>query len=77
MIKSAKVIEINGGQVLVLPDNVRFGVSEVMVNQIGDATIIYEKDRAFDIMKQGIDGFTEDCFADRYAEMEKADGVSA
>lgn len=60
----AKVFETGRSQAVRLPKKFRFDDSEVLVQRVGDVVLLAPKDTAWQAFLEGINGFTDDFFAD-------------
>ena len=60
----AKVFESGHSQAVRLPKKFRFSEEEVFVQRIGDAVLLTPKDAAWKTFMEGINGFSDDFFAD-------------
>ncbi len=59
--ETAKVFQNGRSQAVRLPKEFRFDCDEVVVKKLGDMVLLYPEDKAFDIFKESIGGFTDDC----------------
>ena len=64
MMETAKVFETGRSQAVRLPKKFRFDVGEVVVQQLGDAVILVPKQSLWKTFVEGVDGFSDDFFAD-------------
>lgn len=64
MMETAKVFETGRSQAVRLPKKFRFDVDEVVVQQLGDAVILVPKQSLWKTFVEGVDGFSDDFFAD-------------
>ena len=60
--ETAKIFENGRSQAVRLPKKFRFGVDEVVVQQLGDAVILVPKESVWNIFMEGLNSFTEDIF---------------
>lgn len=58
--ETAKIFTNGASQAVRLPKEYRFDCDEVAIKKIGKVVMLYPKDKAFQIFKDGIDGFTND-----------------
>ena len=58
--QTAKVFENGRSQAVRLPREFRFSENEVYIQKLGDAVILYPKNRVLDIFLEGINGFSDD-----------------
>jgi antitoxin VapB len=61
--ETAKIFENGRSQAVRLPKKFRFNAEEVFVQQLGDAVILVPKESLWQTFLEGIDGFTDDVFA--------------
>ncbi len=61
--ETAKVFETGRSQAVRLPKKFRFDVDEVVIQQLGDAVILVPKKSLWKTFVEGIDGFSDDFFA--------------
>jgi antitoxin VapB len=61
---TAKLFTNGQSQAVRLPKEYRFGSNEVYIKRIGDAVVLFPKDRAWDIFLSGLAGFTDDFMAE-------------
>ena len=62
--ETAKIFENGGSQAVRLPKKFRFNTDEVIVQQLGDAVILVPKESMWQTFMDGLNGFTDDIFAD-------------
>lgn len=62
--ETAKVFETGRSQAVRLPKKFRFDVDEVVIQQLGDAVILVPKKSLWKTFVEGVDGFSDDFFAD-------------
>lgn len=62
--ETARIFENGRSQAVRLPKKFRFNVDEVVVQQLGDAVILVPKESLWKVFMEGLDGFTDDIFAD-------------
>ena len=62
--ETAKIFEIGRSQAVRLPKKFRFNIDEVIVQQLGDAVILVPKESMWQTFMDGLNGFTDDIFAD-------------
>jgi antitoxin VapB len=56
---------LNGqSQAVRLPKAYRFNGDEVYIKKIGDAVVLFPKDREWDMFLRGLDGFSDDFMND-------------
>ena len=60
----AKIFETGRSQAVRLPKKFRFQEKEVLIQRLGELVVMAPKDAAWRIFLEGLDGFTEDFFAD-------------
>ena len=60
----AKVFENGRSQAIRLPKKFRFNADEVIVHRFGKSVVLTPKDDLWETFMSGINGFTDDCFAD-------------
>ncbi|MCM1166651.1 MAG: type II toxin-antitoxin system VapB family antitoxin [Lachnospiraceae bacterium] len=58
--ETAKVFQNGRSQAVRLPKEFRFDCDEVVVKKLGDMVLLYPEDKALDIFKESIGGFTDD-----------------
>ena len=61
---TAKIFENGRSQAVRLPKKFRFDTDEVVVQQLGDAVLLVPRDSVWNTFMDGLNGFTEDFFAD-------------
>ena len=61
---TAKDFKCRGSQVVHLPKEIRFDTGEIVVQQLGDALLLVPRDSVWNTFVDGLNGFTEDIFAD-------------
>lgn len=64
MTMTAKLFYNGRSQAVRLPKSVNFPGSEVCVAKLGDAVLLYPKEKAWDIFMDGVNSLTPDVFAD-------------
>lgn len=62
--ETAKVFENGRSQAVRLPKKFRFTVDEVVVQQLGEAILLVPKEALWQTFMDGLEGFTDDIFAD-------------
>lgn len=62
--ETAKVFSNGGSQAVRLPKNCRFRESEVLVNRIGDAVILFPKEDRWENLLASLDLFSDDFLAE-------------
>ena len=62
--ETAKIFENGRSQAVRLPKRFRFKTDEVIVQQLGDAVILVPKESMWQTFMDGLNGFTDDIFAD-------------
>jgi antitoxin VapB len=60
---TAKLFTNGQSQAVRLPKEYRFGGNEVYIKKIGDAVVLFPKDREWDLFLSGLAGFTDDFMA--------------
>ena len=60
---TAKLFENGKSQAVRLPKKFRFIGDEVFVQRLGDVVMLTPKNAVWETFLNGLDGFTEDCFA--------------
>lgn len=60
----ARVFENGRSQAIRLPKKFRFDVDEVIVQRLGKAVVLVPQNTVWDTFMNGINDFTDDCFAD-------------
>lgn len=61
--QTAKVFKSGRSQAVRIPREYRFDSDEVFINRVGDAIILTPIDRAKDVYREGISGFSNDFLA--------------
>lgn len=61
---TAKIFENGRSQAVRLPKKFRFAGDEVCVQRLGKAVILFPKETSWQVFMNGLNGFTEDFFAD-------------
>jgi antitoxin VapB len=69
---TAKLFANGKSQAVRLPKEYRFGGNEVYIKRIGEAIVLFPKDRAWDLFLSGLAGFTDD-----FMTMERQQGSEA
>ncbi len=74
---TAKVFVTGRSQAVRLPKEYRFDADEVCITRMGDLVILYPKNTGWDVLEDGIRGFTDDFLADRDqpAETEQREAI--
>jgi antitoxin VapB len=62
--QTAKLFKNGQSQAVRLPKECRFGGTDVLVQKIGDAVVLFPKKKAWDIFLRGLDGFSDDFMRD-------------
>lgn len=57
---TAKVFQDGGSQVISLPKEIHFNTEEVYVKRVGNAVMLYPKDKVWETFLAGINSFTDD-----------------
>ena len=60
-----RVFKSNRSQAVRLPKEYRFDDDEVCITRMGELVILYPKNKGWDVLEDGIRGFTDDFLADR------------
>ncbi len=60
--ETARIFKYGRGQAVQLPENFRFTVDEVIVQQLGEAIILVPKEALWQTFMEGLNGFTDDIF---------------
>ena len=63
--ETARIFKYGRGQAVQLPENFRFTVDEVIVQQLGEAIILVPKEVLWQTFIEGLNGFTDDIFDGR------------
>ena len=58
--ETTKIFMNGASQAVRLPKEYRFNCEEVAIKKVGEVVMLYPKDKAFQIFKDGIDGFSGD-----------------
>lgn len=61
--ETAKIFESGKDQAVRLPKQFRFSGDEVLVQRLGNAVMLLPKETAWETFLNGLNGFTEDFFA--------------
>ncbi len=61
--ETAKLFVNGQSQAVRLPKEYRFSGSEVYIQKVGDAVMLFPKDRAWETFLNGLNSFTDDFFA--------------
>lgn len=61
---TVKIIENGRNQTISLPSRYRFSDGEVYIRKLGDIVMLVPKDTAWNTFLEGLNGFTDDFFAD-------------
>lgn len=62
--ETAKLFVNGQSQAVRLPKEYRFSGNEVYIQKVGNAVMLFPKERAWEIFLNGLNSFTEDFFAD-------------
>jgi len=62
--ETAKLFVNGQSQAVRLPKEYRFSGNEVYIQKVGNAVMLFPKERAWEIFLNGLNGFTDDFFAD-------------
>lgn len=73
MMETVKVFANGKSQAVRLPKKFRFDAEEVLAQRIGHAVVLVPKERAWNTFLDGINGFTDDFFADGRENMMPAE----
>lgn len=60
----AKVFENGRSQAVRIPQKYRFNVDEVVIRKLGDAVLLVPKDKVWETFMNGLNGFSDDFFAE-------------
>jgi antitoxin VapB len=69
---TAKLFANGKSQAVRLPKEYRFDGNEVYIKRIGEAIVLFPKDRAWDLFLSGLAGFTDD-----FMKMERQQGADS
>lgn len=58
--EKAKLFANGQRQAVRLPKNFRFSGEEVYIKKVGDAVLLYPKERVWDTFTAGVEGFSDD-----------------
>jgi antitoxin VapB len=61
-VETAKLFVNGQSQAVRLPKEYRFSGSEVYIQKVGDAVMLFPKERAWETFLNGLNGFTDDFF---------------
>ncbi len=61
---TAKLFENGRSQAVRLPKKYRFEGDEVYISRLGSAVLLVPKDKVWETFLEGVNGFTEDVFAE-------------
>ena len=70
--ETAKLFVNGQSQAVRLPKEYRFSGNEVYIQKVGNAVMLFPKERAWETFLNGLNSFTDDFFAD-----ERNQGVQA
>ncbi|MDT3699820.1 MAG: type II toxin-antitoxin system VapB family antitoxin [Thermincola sp.] len=62
--ETAKLFVNGQSQAVRLPKEYRFSGNEVYIQKVGNAVMLFPKDRAWETFLNGLNSFTDDFFAD-------------
>ncbi len=62
--ETAKLFENGRSQAVRLPKRFRFASDEVYIQKMGDVVMLIPKDKVWETFLAGLNGFSEDLFAD-------------
>lgn len=62
---TAKVFPNGRSQAVRLPKECQFETDEVFVNKVGGVVMLFPREKAWEILAQSLDHFTEDFMAER------------
>jgi len=72
-VETAKLFINGNSQAVRLPKEYRFPGNEVGIRKIGNITVLFPIDQAWDTFLGGLNGFTDDFLSDgRQAQLEQA-----
>ena len=72
----AKLFTNGRSQAVRLPKEYRFSGSEVYTRKVGDAVLLFPKDKVWEVFLEGLNSFTDDCFSQGRANNYDAAGES-
>lgn len=61
--ETAKIFENGRSQAVRLPEKFRFSEDEVFIHRLGNAVVLVPKEEAWNTFLDGLNGFTDDLFA--------------
>lgn len=61
--ETAKIFENGRSQAVRLPKKYRFSSNEVLIHRLGNAIILVPKEEAWNTFLEGLNGFSDDLFA--------------
>ena len=62
--ETAKLFVNGQSQAVRLPKEYRFSGNEVYIQKVGNSVMLFPKERAWETFLNGLNGFTDDFFAD-------------
>ncbi len=62
--ETAKIFANGKSQAVRLPKDFRFSGNEVFVKKVGDAVMLFPKERSWQTFLNGLNSFTPDCYED-------------
>ena len=74
---TAKLFQNGRSQAVRLPKEFNFIGSDVLIQKIGEAVILFPKDRVWETFMHGLNGFTDDFLANgrEQPEMQEREGL--
>jgi antitoxin VapB len=75
--QTAKLFKNGRSQAVRLPKECKFEGKDVLVRKVGDAVIIFPRDKVWETFLHGLDGFTDDFMEDGRVQpsMQKRKGL--
>lgn len=75
--QTAKLFQNGRSQAVRLPKEYNFSGNDVLIQKIGDAVILFPKNRAWETLLHGLNGFTEDYLSEGRGQpkMQEREGL--
>jgi antitoxin VapB len=75
--QTAKLFQNGRSQAVRLPKEYNFSGNDVLIQKIGDAVILFPKNRAWETLLHGLNGFTADYLSEGrdQPEMQEREGL--
>ena len=75
--QTTKIFANGNSQAIRIPKEYRFEDDEVIINRVGSAIIIYQRNDRLDVLMESLNGFTDDFLQDgRPSQLTQAERTS-